>query len=221
MQTSETINELAAALAKAQGQFHSANRSRLNPFTNSRYATLADVMDVCRTPLSENGLSLIQTPETCDTPDLVVITTRLMHSSGQWIEGTVCFPVVNVGKGGQRLSADAQSVMSAYTYARRCGISSILGIAQDTEDDDGNAAAGRQAVKAGNATSGKQAQNPNDPALPTQIEVIAKLCGEEYDAEATVQDWYQTNLAGLTMAQAGDCIKRLQDNKKQPKGARN
>jgi len=56
------------------------------------------------------------------------VITRLMHTSGQWIESTLWLPV---GK------ADAQGVGAAITYARRYALQSILGV--PAADDDGNA----------------------------------------------------------------------------------
>ena len=60
MQTSEQINELAAALAKAQGEITGALKDSANPFFKSKYADLASCWDACRGPLSRNGLSVIQ-----------------------------------------------------------------------------------------------------------------------------------------------------------------
>jgi hypothetical protein len=59
-----------------------------------------------------------------------VTITRLMHSSGQWIED-----------GGVPLilsKDDMQGLGSALTYSRRYGLMSMVGVAP--EDDDGNAA---------------------------------------------------------------------------------
>jgi hypothetical protein len=97
------------------------------------YADLADVLDVVRPALRDNGLGVTQTANTLDGSS-VSITTTLMHSSGQWI--TFAALVLPSGR-------DAQSVGSALTYARRYAVLAIFGIA--TEDDDG-AAATRGAV---------------------------------------------------------------------------
>jgi len=61
--------------------------------------------------------------------DEIVLDTRLLHSSGEWIEGRMTLPVSK---------ADAQGYGSALTYARRYGLCAAVGIAP--EDDDGNAA---------------------------------------------------------------------------------
>lgn len=125
---SEKIDELGAALAKAQGQIEGAKKDSANPFFKSKYADLASVWDACRKHLSENGLSVTQCPEEAENG--ISIETMLLHSSGQWIKSRYTMPVSKI---------DAQAVGSAITYARRYALASIVGVAP--EDDDGNAAA--------------------------------------------------------------------------------
>lgn len=132
MEMSATINELAAALAKAQGEMKNAAKSSDNPYFKSKYADLAEVLNVAREPLSKNGLSFMQANEGVQN-GYMSVTTLLMHSSGQYVKSTGLFPI---GK------QDAQGNGSALTYARRYSLAAMLGIAQ--EDDDGNAACGAQ-----------------------------------------------------------------------------
>ena len=136
MQRSETINEISAALAKAQGMLRPAIKDTINPFFKSVYADLAAIIDVIREPLSSNGLAILQSIET-DAGD-VVITTLLSHTSGQWVETALRLkPTKN----------DPQGVASAATYGRRIGLQSLVGVAADT-DDDGNAASATPTQKA-------------------------------------------------------------------------
>lgn len=132
MQTSESVNELATALAKAQGQIKGAVKDAENPHFRSKYADLASVWDACRASLSANGLSVIQAPRgvVSEVGWTVEVETRLLHSSGQWMGDTITVPV---GK------PDAQGLGSALTYARRYALASFVGVAP-AEDDDGNAA---------------------------------------------------------------------------------
>src|SRR5271157_1754798 len=83
MQHSDQINELAAALAKAQGEITGALKDSANPFFKSKYADLASCWDACREPLSRNGLAVVQSPEV--NGDGLTVTTLLVHSTGQWI----------------------------------------------------------------------------------------------------------------------------------------
>lgn len=128
MEMSTNIADLAAALAKAQGEMRNAAKSSDNPYFKSKYADLAEVLNVAREPLSKNGLSVMQANEGVAN-GYMSVTTLLMHSSGQYIKTTGSFPI---GK------QDAQGNGSALTYARRYSLAAMLGIAQ--EDDDGNAA---------------------------------------------------------------------------------
>lgn len=60
MQMSENINELATALAKAQGEMKNAGKTSDNPFFKSKYADLAEILNAVREPLSKYGLSISQ-----------------------------------------------------------------------------------------------------------------------------------------------------------------
>lgn len=127
---SEQINEIAAALAKAQGAIEGASKDKVNPAFRSKYADLASVWDAAREPLSSNGLSVVQIPN--NTPDGLDLVTMLMHSSGQWISSR--YPI-------RPVKNDPQGIGSAITYGRRYSLMALVGIAP--EDDDGNAASGR------------------------------------------------------------------------------
>ena len=128
---SEQINELAAALAIAQGEITGALKDSKNPFFDSKYADLASVWDACRASLSKAGLAVIQVASTSEGGS-AVITTTLAHKSGQWIRGTLALKPVKT---------DPQGMGSAYTYARRYALAAMVGVAQI--DDDANAASGK------------------------------------------------------------------------------
>ena len=130
MEKSDNINELAAALAKAQGAMKGAKKDSNNPFFQSKYADLSSCWDAIREPFSVNGLSIIQLTE--QSADMVIVETVLTHSSGQWVSSKIAMkPVKN----------DPQGIGSCLTYARRYGLSATTGIAP--EDDDGNSASGK------------------------------------------------------------------------------
>src|SRR5258706_10071175 len=57
---SEDINELATALAKAQGEYTIAGLNRQNPYFKSKYADLASVVNAARPALTKYGLSVVQ-----------------------------------------------------------------------------------------------------------------------------------------------------------------
>lgn len=60
MDMSESIKELTAALAKAQGQFKAVPKLGKNQFLKSDYVQLDDIIDEIRGPLSQNGIAWTQ-----------------------------------------------------------------------------------------------------------------------------------------------------------------
>lgn len=171
MNQSESIKELATALAKAQGKISHATKESKNPHFNSKYADLASVLDACREPLSENGLSVCQLPSKSDGAWILI--TRLIHSSGEWIQGEV--PILSSKQ-------DAQGFGSGMTYARRYGLASVVGIAQD--DDDGNAAS----IPA-QQNSNKSQQKKNDaPVGQQEITALFDLTAKKGLKNADLKD---------------------------------
>lgn len=132
MNKSESIANLAAALCKFQANIGKVKKESTNPFFKSKYASLANILDVIQKPLAEAGLSL------CQLPDADCLTTILMHDSGEWIEATYCMPVVKTN--------DPQAMGSAITYARRQCLGAVLLLNID-EDDDGEKAMQRTQPK--------------------------------------------------------------------------
>lgn len=125
MNQSESIETLAAALAKAQGIIANPAFDAVNPHYKNRYATLGAHIDAVRGAFPANGLSVVQAIETPER-DRVSLTTRILHSSGQWIESTV----------SASTGAKVQEIGSTVTYLRRYALAAIVGIVGE-EDDDG------------------------------------------------------------------------------------
>lgn len=192
METSEQINELAAALAKAQGQIKGAAKDSTNPHFKSSYADLASVWEACRSALTENGIAVIQTPHTDDAGNCHVVT-MLTHASGQYVRDSFSLPPTK---------ADPQGYGSAITYMRRYALAAIVGVAP--EDDDGNAASGGQG-------SGKPAPRQTRQAAPAQAEepvhvreakdILAKAAGiTDVDEFTAFFDGVQPRLADIKKA---------------------
>lgn len=123
MQTSNEINELAAALSSAQGAMGAALKDSKNPHFGNDFASLEAINAVIKQPLADNDLSMVQFPINDETG--VGITTRLMHKSGQWIEEKWTMPAVKAGP---------QQYGSLITYFRRYSIAAIFGIPQTDKD---------------------------------------------------------------------------------------
>lgn len=135
MQMSEQINELAAALAKAQAVMEGAVKDSANPHFKSKYADLASIWAACKPALTANNIAVVQSLGNVDGGHWVACTTTLMHASGQWLRDTFALPVTK---------ADAQGYGSAATYVRRYALAAMVGVAP--EDDDGNGAVGDKTV---------------------------------------------------------------------------
>lgn len=162
MQKSEHINELAEALAKAQGQFICPERNRTVKVRTKAggeytftYATLDAIMGMVRAPLTENGLAITHELECAEGGWLCV--TRLIHASGQFISCPVPILVDN--------DANAQGWGSAITYAKRYGLCALLAITAD-EDDDGNGACGNTAQVANKPPAKQQSAGKPKPPAP-------------------------------------------------------
>ena len=189
MNKSESLAKLAEALAKAQGAIENAKKDSENPFFKSRYADLASIWDVCRKPLSDNGLSIIQIPEFIEGK--IRLTTVIAHASGEWISGDLdMIPV----------KAEPQGIGSCITYARRYALSSFAGVA--TEDDDGNAASGKTDMKAAAA-----------PARTFTAKTPRSVPAQSGGGESTVKGDSPPQDAQVSAAPLIEAIGRLADEK--------
>lgn len=140
MNTSAEIKQLAAALLSFHKEVGKISKDANNPFFKSKYASLSGILDTISDPLQKNGLTIVQFPE-----GEYGLTTRLLHSSGEWMESTYFMKPKN------ETPQDAGSVI---TYQRRYAIGAILSLNID-EDDDANKGSGR-------SSNGYHAQEPDD-----------------------------------------------------------
>jgi len=152
MMHSEQIDQIAMALSVLQARMRTVDKSASNPFFKSRYTPLEDVVDSIRPHLEELGLSFTQGGSLVGsnsqdeagykTDFRMVLSTVILHKSGQWIESF--FPLdAAPDKNGV---VTPQGWGSASSYARRYGLQAALGITTGDVDDDGNAASGNVAT---------------------------------------------------------------------------
>jgi hypothetical protein len=104
-----------------------AVKDAANPFFKSKYADLGAVVKAVKQPFAENGLAYVQFPIAED--NRIGITTRLMHTSGEWLEQDFSIPMAKI---------DPQQAGSVLTYFRRYSLAAVAGIPQ--VDDDAEAA---------------------------------------------------------------------------------
>lgn len=135
---STSIGNLAAALAAAQAEMKPASKNATNPFLKNKYADLQSCFEACNSVLPKHKLAISQIVIPADAGHISV-QTMLMHESGEWISSVCTLPCpVPVSNNGKPSVNAAQAAGSAITYARRYGLTAIVGLA--TDDDDGNAA---------------------------------------------------------------------------------
>lgn len=191
MRSSEQLNELAGALAKAQGKMGNAILNKINPHFKSKYADLAAIRDAVSPALAENGIALLQVIDADEHGQF--LTTRLVHSSGQWIESVHPLPA----------TAKPQEFGSSLTYARRYSLAAICGISAD-EDDDANAAAATTVDVSGRtsapAANGARSATPNGKNGKTTAADWASGATEKVNTFKTAKeltDWKKANQATL------------------------
>lgn len=152
MKTSESISNLASALVKAHTKIKHAIKDNKNPHFKNDYATLESVIDASKEALLEQGIVVLQAPSGG------TLTTRLQHSSGEFIETELNLLLTK---------QDMQGLGSAITYARRYSLAALLNMAQ--ADDDGNEAskpASQKSKKPGQALAEKVSGVSTDKIPP-------------------------------------------------------
>jgi len=158
--TSESVKEIATALSAAQGSLQDATKNAKNPHYKSDYADLSHVLEAIRPALKAHNLSVVQLP--FSTGSRVGVTTRILHSSGEWIEESIDLEVE-----GRNL---AQAAGSHITYLRRYSLASLFAIHQ--KDDDGESAPKREA-------------RPSQPKVKAQSQIQKQAI---HDGVVTAED---------------------------------
>ena len=125
MQKSESIKNIAIAMCEVQRSMEVASKKSDNPFFNSKYADLSEVLRCIKSIIPDHGLSFLQMPSFEN--GVVSVETLVMHISGEWISSVSSSPISKL---------TPQGVGDAITYLRRYAGAAIFGLAQ--KDDDGN-----------------------------------------------------------------------------------
>ena len=180
---SETHSAIYEAIAKMQGQLEATARGAKGQARGNKeykYSTIADVWDAVRGPLSDNGLSIMQTESFQD--NWILLTTSLCHVSGEAIEGVR--PIATI----EGSIKDPQAYGSALTYARRYGITAMVGIAP-ADDDDGVAAKRSEHHSMGKSVpAGPRGGQDKTAAAPSEI----KLRGFPEDGSRVTKTYPRT-----------------------------
>lgn len=197
MEKSQSITEIAKALVAFQGKVENVTRNEKNPFFKSEYATLDEIIETIRKPLSEAGLAFVQFPNGDGQ-----LITLLVHTSGEYFQNTI-----------KMTSKDdsPQAQGSVITYARRYSLSAILGIATE-KDDDGNGASKPTAkpTTVKNVKSGEEDAYAKAVAAIDKAKTIGELTtvGERVDKSTNLTDTQKDALDSLI----GKAISALEGN---------
>lgn len=157
MRQSDSVAQVAAALAAAQGVFPIIPKDRTvtvrmksgGSYTFA-YAPLDTILSCVRPALAANGLALVQ-GVVSNQAGAEFVRTTLMHSSGEWLSNDQ--PLFS-GSGENA----SQAFGGGTTYARRYGVTALLCLAADDDNDASDAQAERP-----RAAAPKPAQRPAYP----------------------------------------------------------
>ena len=189
--SSPELTKLAEAMIQVQQTLSPALKDAENTFTNSRYATLHSVMNACREALFEHGIWLTQYPVSVEAHQLGLVTKIVHAETGQWQASLLTMPLPK---------DDPQGYGSAMTYARRYGLSALIGIVTE-KDDDGEMASPRgesqnggfQPRNCGNISSATQPKSMPE-GNPSGVSNLPRLDGIQY-RKGTANDGKQCVLA--------------------------
>lgn len=165
--SSPEIAELAKAMVKVQRALNPACKDAENSFVKNRYASLNSVIEACREALTAQSIWVAQYPVAAETGHLGLVTKLVHGDSGQWQSSLMVMPLPK---------SDPQGYGSALTYARRYGLSTLVGMVSEA-DDDAEAATPRQAKP--------NRRTPSGPAeTPDPLAGLPRLDGVEYQTIA-------------------------------------
>lgn len=179
---SAELDKLAAALSAAQGKFTNPPKNATNPHFRSRFASLDAIVEMARPVLAENGLAVLHLVGTAG--GATVLRTRLLHTSGQWLDSVV--PLLSAAKGPQVFGSEL-------TYQKRYNLCAVLNIVADS-DDDAQAAQEQQGKSRprppARGQRDQQQEPPHDPA-PSPFVVVSRdgEIKELADARAWIAEW--------------------------------
>lgn len=139
MRYSESLANLASALAKVQAEIKNPIKNQVNKGVQGapKYANLEDTLqDYVRPICSKHGISVIQSIKTAEN-GMVGVCTTLLHESGEYIESdyVYCEIVIPVNNSGKKILTEGQATGVCITYLRRYSLNAALGINGDKDTD--------------------------------------------------------------------------------------
>ena len=139
MRYSESLTNIATALAKVQAEIKNPIKNQTNKGVQGapKYANLEDTLqDYVRPICSKHGISVYQSVKTNESGQVGVCTV-LIHESGEYIESdyVFCDIVIPTNSSGKKILTEGQATGVCITYLRRYSLNSALGINGDKDTD--------------------------------------------------------------------------------------
>ena len=139
MRYSENLSNIAAALAKVQGEIKNPIKNQTNKGVQGapKYANLEDTLqEYVRPVLSKYDLAVYQSLKT-DESGRVGVCTVLFHKSGEFIESdyVYCDIKIPTNSNGKEILTQGQATGVNITYLRRYSLNAALGINGDKDTD--------------------------------------------------------------------------------------
>jgi ERF superfamily len=159
--SSESIANLAAALAKAQAELVNPEKTLTATIRSGgpkgeeqafRYAPLSSGLEIVRKTLGQHQIATVQTTAIDQAAGVVNLTTVLAHASGEWIASD--WPVCAIAD-----TATPRRMGAALTYARRYALFTLVGIAGEDDVDAPDLATPQQQSPAVERPQGNGALN--------------------------------------------------------------
>jgi hypothetical protein len=211
MNKSEQTADLFKAIVDAQVELKNPNKNRtVNVGKYSyKYAELSNIIDETKPVLMKHGLAVIQGSKPSEAG--IIISTMLVHTTGQWIESEL-----QIAYSSQGRMNTAQEMGSAITYGRRYALSSILNISADEDDDAQNLPKPTPTTPHPTTPPAKTYTQPNQGsglmASDKQVGLIHMLLEKSgIDKTVVYKKFGVESSKQMNMAQASECITKLNE----------
>ena len=199
MKQSDSVSNLLTALVAAQCKIGAAiSKNSSNPMFGTAYANLGAVIAGTKDELLSEGIVVIQSPgEYVDQK--VNVTTKLCHSSGEWMEGTCSAPLEFL---------DPQGFGSAVSYLRRYAMLSMLGLYQAGSDDDACQVSTRGTAENVVATGSGHQDGPEEAMKKRAEQRKSNIANASLERLMQAKDTARSVFAGATLTEMLALIER-------------
>ena len=193
------LSELTGALAKIQAGIKNPTTNRdiaFNAKTKFKYIDLPKLLDYVRPILAKEGISLTQ--RIVQVGERMFVNTRI-YKGNSYLEDIfpIFYDMPKMGAGSVSLM---QSFQSAVTYAKRCSIANLLGIAAESDESeqvltDSARPAPTPQVK---TPPTPETADTNIPVTEEQLTELRKIIGSSGRTVQTVEQWCRDKVEGCS-----------------------